>query len=50
VIRKYFLVEGDINITVMFWDGNPINVQIDPSVTLEVDRYSARRKREQRIK
>lgn len=33
--KKYFLVEGD-RTTVMFWDGNPINVQIDPSVTLEV--------------
>ncbi len=33
--RKYFLVDGT-KTTVMFWDGNPINVQIDPSVTLEV--------------
>lgn len=33
--KKYFLVEG-MKTTVMFWDGNPINVQIDPSVILEV--------------
>lgn len=33
--RKYFLVEGD-KATVMFWNGNPINVQIEPSVTLEI--------------
>lgn len=33
--HKYFLVEWD-KATVMFWDGNPINVQIDPSVVLEV--------------
>lgn len=33
--KKYFLVEGD-KTTVMFWDGTPINVQIEPSVVLEV--------------
>lgn len=33
--RRYFLVEG-MKSTVMFWDGNPINVEIDPSVILEV--------------
>lgn len=33
--KKYFLVDGT-KTTVMFWDGNPINVQIDPSVILEI--------------
>jgi elongation factor P len=33
--KKYFLVEWD-KTTVMFWDGNPINVQIEASVILEV--------------
>ncbi len=33
--KKYFLVEGQ-KTTVMFWNGSPINVEIEPSVTLEV--------------
>lgn len=32
---KYFLVEWD-KVKLVEWEGNPINIQIEPSVTLEV--------------